>query len=64
MNIGIMACPFALSKDGYESQFATNHLGHFQLTTVLIPLLLKSSKNPRIVNLSRYLINSMQLIMN
>lgn len=28
-NAGIAYCPFALSKDGIESQFATNHLGHF-----------------------------------
>jgi NAD(P)-dependent dehydrogenase (short-subunit alcohol dehydrogenase family) len=27
-NAGIMAVPFALTTDGYESQFATNHLGH------------------------------------
>jgi short-subunit dehydrogenase len=33
-NAGIAACPFALTVDGIESQFATNHLGHF----VIIPL--------------------------
>jgi NAD(P)-dependent dehydrogenase (short-subunit alcohol dehydrogenase family) len=31
LNAGVMACPFALSLDGYEMQFATNHLGHFFL---------------------------------
>lgn len=30
-NAGIMACPFELTKDGIESQFATNHVGHFVL---------------------------------
>jgi NAD(P)-dependent dehydrogenase (short-subunit alcohol dehydrogenase family) len=27
-NAGVMACPFALSEDGYESQFATNHVSN------------------------------------
>ena len=31
-NAGIMATPRALSADGFELQFATNHLGHFALT--------------------------------
>jgi NAD(P)-dependent dehydrogenase (short-subunit alcohol dehydrogenase family) len=38
-NAAIMACPKALDSRGYESQFATNHLGHFQLTARLWPLL-------------------------
>ncbi|KAJ3063661.1 hypothetical protein HK102_008413, partial [Quaeritorhiza haematococci] len=50
-NAGVMACPFTLSADGIESQFATNHLGHFRLTQRLLPLL-KSSAPSRIVNLS------------
>jgi NAD(P)-dependent dehydrogenase (short-subunit alcohol dehydrogenase family) len=48
-----MACPFALTKDGIETQFGTNHVGHFLFTTKLIPALLKSNA-PRIVNLSSY----------
>ena len=51
-NAGIANVPFALSKDGIESQFATNHLGHFYFTQLLIPLLLKSDRVPRIVNVS------------
>jgi len=38
-NAGIMATPFSLTADGFESQFATNHLGHFVLVNRLAPLL-------------------------
>ena len=34
-NAGIMATPLTRDRRGYELQFATNHLGHFQLTTRL-----------------------------
>ena len=50
-NAGIMGCPFALTKNGIESQFGTNHVGHFLFTELLIPALLKS-KQARIVNVS------------
>ncbi|KAF4318246.1 hypothetical protein BBO99_00004365 [Phytophthora kernoviae] len=50
-NAGVMAVPYATTVDGYERQFATNHLGHFALTAQLLPLL-KQSIPSRIVNVS------------
>jgi NAD(P)-dependent dehydrogenase (short-subunit alcohol dehydrogenase family) len=47
-NAGIMASPFSRTKDGFEIQMGTNHLGHFALTGHLMPLL-KCTKNSRIV---------------
>jgi NAD(P)-dependent dehydrogenase (short-subunit alcohol dehydrogenase family) len=38
-NAGIMAVPFSLTVDGFESQIGTNHLGHFALTNQLLPKL-------------------------
>ncbi|PRQ60130.1 putative very-long-chain 3-oxoacyl-CoA reductase [Rosa chinensis] len=55
-NAGIMATPFLLSKDKIELQFATNHIGHFLLTNLLLDTMKKtarsSSKEGRIVNVS------------
>lgn len=47
-NAGVMAPPLSYTKDGFEMQMGTNHLGHFALTLPLIPLLEKSAA-PRIV---------------
>ena len=41
-NAGIMACPYSKTKDGFEIQMGTNHLGHFALTGQLISLLKKT----------------------
>ncbi|MET9043424.1 SDR family NAD(P)-dependent oxidoreductase [Streptomyces sp. NPDC004362] len=35
LNAGVMACPLERTKEGWELQFATNHLGHFALATGL-----------------------------
>src|ERR1700737_3761014 len=35
-NAGIMAVPYEVTKDGFESQIGTNHLGHFALTNLLL----------------------------
>lgn len=50
-NAGIMAVPYKLTEDGYESQFQTNHLSHFLLTNLLMGKIL-ASKTPRIVVVS------------
>ena len=50
-NAGVMAPPRRLSRDGYELQFAVNHLGHFALTTALLPLL-KQQSGARVVTVS------------
>lgn len=48
-NAGVMACPYGQTKDGFETQFGTNHLGHFVFVNRVVPLL----KSPgRIVSLS------------
>jgi NAD(P)-dependent dehydrogenase (short-subunit alcohol dehydrogenase family) len=50
-NAGIMAPPRRITKDGFESQFGTNHLGHFALTGRLLDRLLADDA-PRVVTVS------------
>ncbi|XP_014285498.2 retinol dehydrogenase 11 [Halyomorpha halys] len=50
-NAGIMFSPWELSEDGFEIHFATNHLGHFLLTMILLPTICKSAPS-RIINVS------------
>ena len=48
-NAGVMACPKGATQDGFETQFGTNHLGHFVLMNRLASLLRPGA---RLVNLS------------
>jgi NAD(P)-dependent dehydrogenase (short-subunit alcohol dehydrogenase family) len=48
-NAGVMNCPFGKTEDGFETHFATNHLGHFVLVNRIVPLI---SEGGRIVILS------------
>ena len=48
-NAGVMATPFGHTADGFETQFGTNHLGHFVLINRIAPLIRAGG---RLVNLS------------
>jgi len=48
-NAGVMATPFSCTVDGFETQFGTNHLGHFVLVNRIAPLIREGG---RVINLS------------
>ncbi|WP_260754824.1 SDR family NAD(P)-dependent oxidoreductase [Mycobacterium sp. SMC-8] len=50
-NAGVMFTPFGRTAEGFEMQFGTNHLGHFELTRLLFPALV-AADGARVVNLS------------
>ncbi|TRY86390.1 hypothetical protein DNTS_012154, partial [Danionella cerebrum] len=50
-NAGVMMCPKRTTEDGFETQLAVNHLGHFLLTNLLLGMLKRSSTS-RVVNVS------------
>ncbi len=50
-NAGIMTVPYGHTKDGFESQVGTNHLGHFALTGLLIDLII-NTPHSRVVSVS------------
>lgn len=50
-NAGVMWLPYGKTLDGFEQQFGINHLGHFALTGLLLPILL-ATPNARIVTVS------------
>jgi len=43
-NAGVMACPFGKTEDGFETQFGTNHLGHFVFVNRIASLLKPGSR--------------------
>ncbi|KFY34364.1 hypothetical protein V494_06836 [Pseudogymnoascus sp. VKM F-4513 (FW-928)] len=51
-NAAIMACPYAKTEDGIESQFGTNYIGHFLLTNLLLERVQAAKEGARIVNLT------------
>jgi NAD(P)-dependent dehydrogenase (short-subunit alcohol dehydrogenase family) len=51
-NAGVMATPFARTVDGFELQLATNHLGPFLLTGLLLPQLVASEGQARVVTVA------------
>ena len=50
-NAGVMIPPYSKTKNNFELQFGTNHLGHFALTGLLLPLLEKNDDG-RIITVS------------
>ena len=50
-NAGVMAIPHRTTRDGFEMQFGTNHLGHFALTGLLLERLL-ATPGARVVTVS------------
>ncbi len=50
-NAGVMALPYRRTVDGFEMQFGTNHLGHFALTGLLMPLI-AATPGARVVTVS------------
>jgi NAD(P)-dependent dehydrogenase (short-subunit alcohol dehydrogenase family) len=48
-NAGVMATPFSLTMDGFETQFGTNHLGHFVFVNRIAPLIRAGG---RLINVS------------
>ncbi|KAL6423549.1 hypothetical protein ACFW04_010240 [Cataglyphis niger] len=51
-NAGIMMCPHEKTKDGFELQLQSNHIGHFLLTLLLLPKIQSSAPGCRIINVS------------
>ncbi|MBW7455396.1 oxidoreductase [Paenibacillus sepulcri] len=50
-NAGVMTPPFQKTKDGFELQFGSNHLGHFALTGLMLPMM-SHVPSSRVVTLS------------
>ena len=50
-NAGVMVCPYEETEDGFEMQMATNHLGHFLFTNLLLDKMISNAPS-RIINVS------------
>jgi NAD(P)-dependent dehydrogenase (short-subunit alcohol dehydrogenase family) len=50
-NAGVMVCPYSTNADGFENQLMSNHLGHFLLSVLLTPALIRGAP-ARVVELS------------
>lgn len=50
-NADLIATPYSLTKDGFESQFGTNRVEHFLFTNLIIDKIL-ALKSPRVVNIT------------
>ncbi|WP_210589419.1 oxidoreductase [Streptomyces sp. GESEQ-35] len=53
-NAGVMALPYGTTADGFETQFGVNHLGHFALTGLLLPVL-NATNGARVVTVSSFM---------
>ncbi|KAL2043696.1 hypothetical protein ABVK25_012524 [Lepraria finkii] len=51
-NAALMAVPWSTTPEGLESQWGTNHIGHFLFTNLLIPKILSSPDHGRVINVS------------
>jgi NAD(P)-dependent dehydrogenase (short-subunit alcohol dehydrogenase family) len=63
LNAGISSVPLRHDRNGIESQFATNHLGHFALTACLLDALSRGA-DPRVVTVSSALYTRARLDLN
>jgi NAD(P)-dependent dehydrogenase (short-subunit alcohol dehydrogenase family) len=61
-NAGIMATAFSKTIDGIESQFGTNHIGHFLFTNLIIDRLFAAKNGGRIINVtsSAYIVSGVR----
>lgn len=62
-NAGVYMTQYKLSLDGFEMTLAINHLAHFLLTSLLLPLLKKSGE-PRIITVSSMVHSSGRINLN
>lgn len=45
---------YTATKDGIELQFASNHVGHFLLTNLLMPKILAAGEGARVINVASF----------